>query len=403
MTTFTHGQIVSTFHNRVRQIAVISAIGHDLLGVHLGHDGKGSYEVVTKEDTRQATPAEQLGLKIGDVVTVGVGHKCVSSFISGSVAKLHRDDGTDKPLFEQDGETQYLDLTEITIGAPVLTPAQKLGLKEGDGVEMVNEHYREYFQHLPVHLSHDDGSQMPRFSNGKGAALWLSLEHDIRKLPEGPVEGVKWSDAPIGATHYSLYAGHGSRWHKLSETGVWQYAAFDHVKSTSWKTYTFEAQEQYARPATQKAIPGVVVEDLSPLRDDIVALDTEVRGKLQEVAALERQTGALNREVEALNIRKQDKQATLRDKGFAVVSGKLVAIPKAPVAPKAPTLADVPPSQWKVGDVVEAVVEGLDITVGRRYTVTDMCRVSDLRVRLRDDVNFPRRRPTSEFKLVYRA
>lgn len=459
MSKFTKGDKVAYTHEGVLELGVIQDVGNTLMGVISGQH----YRAVTTVGIRFQTPAEKDGLKLGDVVTVGVGVKCRHSFTVGEAATFEYDDKSTQPRFEQDGETQYLDLSEITIGAPVLvqapvdekTPAEKAGILVGDTVTTDDEHINEYFNHNDIKLIRDDGSSMPRFGDGSGRALWLGLDTVTKvAVPAGPRPGVAWSEAPEGATHYSMKDSHSNRWHKLNELGEWAY-----FEGGRFKDYNMQ---HYAYASTQVEIPGVVQADpLSPVLAEVKELEACVRGKLQEV-------DALNRDVARLNAEKQTKLAVITKAGFTVQGGVLVkALPKPIPAPavvpqaqldweegdvvrciktegkgvaniivggkykvvrkgrqlaiidgdgdpmlgcverrcfvmdrRAADLSGAPSREWKAGDTVKALVAGWDITDGKHYTVVS---ADGSYVRLRDDVDFPRRRPVTEFRLVARA
>lgn len=437
MTTFTKGDKVAFEQYGALRLGTIQDVGNRLMGVMVN----GGYEAIETDKLRLQTPAEKAGLKIGDIVVVGRGIACPHAFRVGEEARFEYDDRTQSPRFIQDGETQYLDLSEITIGRKPVdtrTPAQKAGIEVGDTVELLRGSDSSYFGSKFTKLLRDDSSSMPRFGDAV-KSLWIELD-DVRKV-EGPRQGVSWSDAPEGATHYSMNDTHRARWHKLDENGQWSYYE-DH----RWKDYRAAS---YAYPSTQAAIPGVVVE-VNPLN-----------AVLAEVKALEAQISTLNREKAQLDTEKQDKLDRIKAAGFKVEGGKLVKSGKPMAewqdgdrvrcitrdgrglaniivggvyvvyrrgtdiavidgdgdrmrgcverncfefhAAGTPDLSRIPAREWKAGDTIEAVEEGMDITVGKRYTVTDMCTLADLRVQFRDNVNFLRRRPVSEFKLVARA
>lgn len=449
MVQFTRGQSITFKRGGKILTGKVEDVSIGLWGVRMENR---EYFAVYERDVVVQTPASMLGLQYGDIVVVGSGIKCPHSFTVGEEATFERDDLSDSPLFKQDGETQYLDLSEITIGRkPQVvdnrTPAEKMGLKVGDIVELLEEDLIQHFGGKFTKLKYDDGSMMPRFGDGQG--LWISLE-EVRKAPYGPKAGVLWSQAPQGATHYSLCEDHSMKWHKLDVAGNWHYIN-EYGRAIAYTS------EQYARVATQVAIPGVVV-DVSPeaiagqALDRIKALEESIRQKQKGIAAV-------TREIDTLTAEKDAKLAAIKSAGFNVVDGKLAkagpskdewrtgdrvrcvkregrglaniivgGIYRVKVAhgvvcvvdgdgdamracvdrdcfefvESAPHLQEVPPTEWKVGDTVEALEDGLDITKGSRYVLTGMCNFAGLRVKFRDDVNFPRRRPVCDYKLVAR-
>lgn len=448
MTQFTRGQSITFKRGGKILTGKVEDVATDIWGVRM--DDR-NYYAVYRSDLVKQTPSTQAGLQYGDIVVVGRGIKCPHSFIVGEEATFERDDHTTQPLFKQDGETQYLDLSEITIGRKPqvnLTPSEKMGLKVGDTVELLKEELIRYFGSKFTKLRRDDGSSMPNFGEGD-KSLWIGL-HSVRKVPEGPKAGVLWSQAPQGATHYSLCEDHSMKWHKLDVAGNWHYIN-EYGRAIAY------TNENYARVATQVAIPGVVV-DVSPeaiagqALDRIKALEESIRQKQKGIAAV-------TREIDTLTAEKDAKLSAIKSAGFNVVDGKLAkagpskdewrtgdrvrcikregrglaniiigGIYRVKVehglvcvvdgdgdsmracvdrdcfefVESAPHLQEVPPNEWKAGDTVEALEDSLDITKGNRYTITNMCNVEDLRVCFRDDVNFPRRRPVCDYKLVAR-
>lgn len=256
----------------------------------------------------------------------------------------------------RDGNGQYDAVLQILAQHQVKakTPAEEMGLKVGDEVE-VTEFKEMRGLRGRVFLKRDDRSRSPLFVDEHGYTHYVTLS-DIRKLPDGPKAGVKWTDAPVGATHYSLNTTHSSKWHKLDEEGKWSYANNDHVRTTSFFKY---ADQQYARPESLVAIPGVTVE-FNPLMAtlrEVVALEADAR---------QRQTtlDSLTREVARVNLEKQGKLAILTAAGFKVVDGKLEAVVKSK-----------PVEDWKFGDQVRCITTkgaGMaELTVGKVYTVTN--------------------------------
>lgn len=383
---FKRGDIVSAEVRGTRIVGVVDAVGDLLLGIKKGIDGKGSYEAPLKTSAKQATPAERVGLKIGDVVTVNSRDNLRHDFILGAVAFFNHDDTTSQPRFIQNGETQYLDLRDITIG---------------------------------VHIK------------------------PVLVVEAGPVAGVKWSDAPVGATHYSMYEGHRNKWHRKLE-GQWSYITTD-GKFNDYSEYG-------AKPATQKAIPGVV-EDVAPrLKRELATLVAEVAARESAVETAQRnltraqqdhgaklaEIAAASYKVEGGNVVKiTDGPDTWKDgdivrcitregKGMAaiIVGGKYkVKIDRGDVRvidaegdamllcvqagcfelyQRAPVgLVDVPARSWKRGDTVESLVQGIDIVKGKRYVLLGID--VDGYVQHRDDVGAHRTRPPQQYKLVARS
>lgn len=170
-------------------VGLIGIVGHSVMGVYVDN----ACHVVKTKDLEHVTPARIAGFKVGDkarVVCDSVG------FTKGQIVTLHTDDGTDRPLWE--GE---------------------------------NTHYQNV--HDPIR-----GRQ-------PGAFLSLAL---AEKVPTGPKKGVLWTDAPNGATHYSLADDHAEKWHKL-EGGEW----FFYVDyASTWQWYF---DEDFACVTTQVEIP----------------------------------------------------------------------------------------------------------------------------------------------------
>lgn len=170
---------------------VIHAVGNYLAGVEAGV----AYHAVEVEKLSHATPARIAGFKEGDKARVTVD---AVGFKAGTIITLFRDDGSSNPLWE----------------GP-------------------NEQYRNIYDDVRGRL--------------EGAFLSLYL---VDKLTAGPKDGVLWTDAPEGATHYSLSTDHAEKWHKL-EDGEWYY----HIRyCDKWQHYY---DEEYAYVETQVAIPVV--------------------------------------------------------------------------------------------------------------------------------------------------
>lgn len=384
--------------------------------------------------------------KSGDKVTYKL-HRDSFGTLSGTVEQV----GYSLLGVRRDGNGQYeaVEKSNARLQGKSQTPAEAMGLKVGDEVEVIESKAVRGLRGR-VFLFQDDRTNAPRFIDEHGHKHFVTL-CDVRAMPQGPKEGVLWKDAPIGATHYSMSENHSNKWHKLDKAGKWSYASSDLNRSTRFVEYIVQ---QYARPERMVAIPGVVVE-VNPYNvtlQEVKELEAQVREKLTQIENLQR-------EVNATNVLKQGKLDTIHEAGFVVQDGELVkkgpsswkegdivrcidasgrkATPASLTEGKLYTVKMrnggvgvvdddgdtmvgcvdrgcfewvsafklLPPSEWKRGDIVEAVEDGLDIKKGARYTVTGMERLGglDLRVCLRDDVDFPRRRPVCEFKHVYSA
>lgn len=287
--------------------------------------------------TTPTSPATRAGLSIGDVVIVGDGENCRHSFTVGGRATFCRDDGTESPLFEQNGHTQYLNLNDITI-IDTETPAQKAGLKVGDAVTLrPGSLGHEGFFEGQVFLKKDDGSTIPLFGDNHGNNLWL-LIRDVTKVPAGPKAGVAWADAPKGATHYSLVDSHIKKWHKQNEDGTYSYQG-------GWLGFTSYGDNREFTAAQMVPVPGVVTKpNLYKVLEALTAAQAIVDEKTAEINAA----------------------------GFQVVDGKLSKT--------------LPQSRWKEGDIVRCTKRdtGLaDLTVGNLYVLTT--RDGDS-LAIRDDV-----------------
>lgn len=267
---------------------------------------------------------------------------------------------------ERDAPTYIYDAVEKVKASPLNrlnTHAQRAGLKVGDTVEVLDQEYVAYFGTSHVTLLKDDGSEMPKFGirSRHGIitkSLWIRLQ-DVRKVEEGPKAGVKWSDAPVGATHYSLRSEHGSKWHKLDENGDWHFAISDYDKSTRYIKYM---DHKVVYPETMVAIPGITVE-VNPMLKvlaEVKELQEQSRTKTADVANLQR-------DIARLNVEAQGKLDEIRAAGFEVKGGELVKTP-----------AVKPWRDWKDGDRVRCITregKGLaSIIVGGTYRVkVDRC------------------------------
>lgn len=147
------------------------------------------------------------------------------------------------------------------------TPAQLAGFKVGDKARVIATERQGlvgFSRGQIITLNVDDGSSNPLWagSNSKysiaygadgssieGAYMSLSKLEKYNEDAEGPTEGVKWSEAPHGSTHYSMREPHYSKWHKFSD-GHWYY--YTASATGCWQKYGFQER---AFPATQKKIP----------------------------------------------------------------------------------------------------------------------------------------------------
>lgn len=246
------------------------------------------------------------------------------------------------------------DYTAISMSQVIKSPAQTMGIEVGDEVEILRSKALRGLSGRTF-LHEDDLSTSPRFRDEHGNKHYVTLT-DVKALPQGPTRHTKWSDAPVGATHYSLTSHHGSKWHKLDETGQWHFAISDSNKTTSYIKY---GNQRDAEASNQVAIPGVVVavNPLHAVAAEVVALETTVRSKMSEVESL-------TREVTRLNLDKQRKLDAIKAAGFKVENGKLEALP-----------VSKPVSEWKAGDKVKCISTYMcgmaELTVGKIYEVAD--------------------------------
>ena len=205
MSKFERGDKVAFNKEGKQHIGVIHAVGNYLAGVEVGV----AYHAVSIDDLTRVTPAQAAGFKVGDKARVTVES---AGFEVGAIVTLYRDDGSHNPLWE----------------GP-------------------NDRYRNIYDDI----------------RGRLEGAYLSLE-GVEKLPEGPKKGVLWTDAPEGATHYSLFELHGEKWHKLEGT-TWSYN-----RGGRWHTYT---NASYAYVDSQVAIPGVKVVSAPVVSAPAPALD----------------------------------------------------------------------------------------------------------------------------------
>lgn len=193
MSEFKRGDKVVFEKDGKELIGVIHAVGNTLAGVEVGD----AYLALEIAKLTIATPARIAGFKVDDKARV---LEDAVGFTAGTIVTLYLDDNTSRPLWE----------------GP-------------------NHRYRNVYDRV----------------RGRQQGAYLSLE-GVEKLPEGPKKGVLWTDAPEGATHYSLSSDHAEKWHKL-EDGDW----FFYVShSCKWQNY-FDVD--YAYVESQVAIPGVKV------------------------------------------------------------------------------------------------------------------------------------------------
>lgn len=186
MSKFERGDKVAFNKEGKQHIGVIHAVGNYLAGVEVGI----AYHAVSIDDLTRVTPAQAAGFKVGDKARVTVES---AGFEVGAIVTLYRDDGSHNPLWE----------------GP-------------------NDRYRNVYDDV----------------RGRLEGAFISL-HFVEKL-NGPKKGVLWADAPVGATHYSLFELHGEKWHKLEGT-TWSYS-----RGGNWYAYSAAS---YAYVETQVAIP----------------------------------------------------------------------------------------------------------------------------------------------------
>lgn len=329
------------------------------------------------------------------------------------------------------------------------TPSERKGINVGDEV-LVND-ARSRGLYGRIFLDRDDGTTIPKFRDEHGNRHFVTLM-DVTKVEAGPVPGVKWSDAPKGATHYSMRSDHIQKWHKLDENGQWSYAYCG-----EWNQYGG------AHPETQKAIPGVEVEQAKPcpsirLKKELDACIAEVgaresavqtaqraliRAQAERVAKLE-QIAVAGFRVDGVKVVKvADGPDTWEDgdivrcikregRGAAdiivggrykvsvgrggqvrvidgegdpmqacVQNGCFELVSKAPKAVSSLPLDKHTVRTLKSGDIVESLVNGIDICKGQRYTVTGVDH--DGYILHKDNVGSARMRPHNQYKLVRRA
>lgn len=289
--------------------------------------------------------------------------------------------GTSLLGIRRDGNGEY-DAVEKIRATLNKSPAEEMGLKVGDEVEVISGKVSRGLRGR-VFLLQDDRSGSPRFRDEFGREHFITL-CDVRKMPEGPREGVKWTDAPIGATHFSMDTQHAQKWHKLDENGDWHYASNDYSRNTRFIKYS---KQEYARAHGMVAIPGITV-NVNPLNNtlkEVKALEEDVRAKLTEIDTLQRQ-------VSSLNIQKQGKLDDIAIGGYKVEGGKLVK-----------DLSKVPSTEWKAGDTVvnrsDEDHHYYDLTIGAEYVLLNN---AGQYVTIRDDMNDMRTRNASDYVLVRR-
>lgn len=274
-----------------------------------------------------STPATRAGLSVGDPVVLRRGSPGSDGYFEGQVF-LKRDDGSSVPLFgDNHGNTLWLALSDVSKGVlETRTPSQIAGLKVGDEVTITHASVRGLRGRVFLHQ--DDGTRIPRFRDEFGNTHYVFLL-DVTKapaVPAGPRAGVAWTDAPRGATHYSLDSSYIEAWHKQNDDGTFAFKS-----GLGFTTYLGYAQEG-VKVDKMVAIPGVTTKpNITGLVDELKAAQAIVAEKTAAIAAA----------------------------GFHVVDGKLSKT--------------FPQSEWKVGDVVRCIKRdsGLaDITVGKTYVLT---------------------------------
>lgn len=288
--------------------------------------------------------------------------------------------------------------------------AQNMGYKVGQKFEITGENARlgghRFSKGTIVTLLRDDGSSCPAFQNEKGTVKYIELDKVKPVLSAGP-KGTNrlWTEAPEGATHYSHYRDHGSRWHKLFDDGVYGFWT-----GTSFQRY---ASPVHAHVDHLEEIPGAVPVNIAELREKL----EQVEHQLTRTGAKQ---GRQHKQLEATKARFADlkvKQTQLKaqiaksEKAEQEAKDKAAAAEqaqKAEQAKKAGELADTivqvfeaakEPMNWKKGMKVKALRDSLDITKDKEYTLTYDYSNEEY-VNFKDNVGDNRSRNADAFELV---
>jgi len=287
-----------------------------------------------------------------------------------------------------------------------MSQASELGIVKGVKVLITAQHkpadliaVHKFKIGQVVTLKRDDGSFAPLFTDGKNE--WFVRLDCVTKVDEsvGPKSNrdVKWSDAPHGATHYSGYAGHTNRWHKLDAEGNWYF--YREKFLTQDRGLEWVGPYINAYPETQEPIPTSVEKVLSNLQSVLDKVQKRLTRTGSKKGRAEKRLAEVNKAFDGL----QKEQETLKQQ---IAEAKAVIATAPAEVVEYYTLEQIyqiskDPSQWKVGMKVKSVNDSeTDIEIGDVFTLTDDADDSNM-IHFRDNADDPRYRDGDDYELVW--
>ncbi|WYV99085.1 hypothetical protein Amme3_00089 [Pseudomonas phage vB_PpuM-Amme-3] len=247
-----------------------------------------------------------------------------------------------------------------------------------------------------VQLKRDDGTLAPEFVNSSGEKWFVHVDNVELAKDSGPKAGVRWTDAPKGATHYAMCNDYFSKWHKI-EDGV---LSFWNIERQEWLAYG----NQQWRERYQLVEAPVVKVKKKPVVKDVV--QPAVENLKSELARVEQRLTRTGSKLGRAQKRVADVQEAFD--ALKVEQAKLKqAIAKAPVVPKitdAKELVELmhDASKWKAGMRVvnrDDITSG--ITVGQKYVLTQDARTNHhVSIYFDGDNGSHRMRPAKHYQLV---
>lgn len=281
------------------------------------------------------------------------------------------------------------------------TPAQEAGVVAGKEYVITGEASHRFKIGEVVTLKRDDRSRMPLFENAEGKGWYVHLSQVKLKETSGPKDGVLWSSAPEGATHYCMNEDYGYKWHKVDAQNIYYY----HERQGLYIQYqALDARIQEDLDNFDfKVIPTVQKEQTVTRNQQEVAKLKEAISRVER--RLTRQgakTGRLVERLEALNARVAESKAELYTlKASLAEELEKPAVRKITDAKELVELMHNP-ALWKAGmRVVCRNDETTNITVGEKYTLTKDAHMGHhVSIHFVGDNGSERMRPAKHYQLV---
>lgn len=279
------------------------------------------------------------------------------------------------------------------------TPAQKAGVVVGQEYVITDEVSHRFKIGDVVILKRDDGTDMPLFEDCNGKTWYVHLSHVKLKETSGPKDGVLWSNAPEGATHYCMNDGFFNKWHKVYGSDIFFYheGRKEYIKYSNYKApqnmCVFHFKEV---PTVQKE--KTVIRD----QQEVAQLKEAIRRAEHRLTRQGAKTGRLVERLEHMNKRVAETKEEL-----ATLKAKLtneLAKPAVRKITDAKELVELMhnPALWKAGmRVVCRSDEATSITQGEKYTLTkDPHIAGHVSIFFLGDNGNQRVRPAKHYQLV---